>query len=116
MKENLIQRLTDISDIAIDTLRNYEIRGVFRLIEYGPAGRKCEYKEEEIKKYPIENLFGEILIACPKGDRTNGKSIIEISNRDRKIIMLDENASSINASILQKEFQKKEYYFSIELK
>ncbi len=112
MKRQTIEILKELSDIAISTLPNYEVRGVFRIVEQTPVGQKCSYQEKKIDEIPLEHLYGEIILVCPRGDKTNGKLNLEISNRDRTI-RVKRGTSSREACILSEAYETRKYYFNI---
>lgn len=104
--------IKEIAKIAQLSLPRYEIKGVFRLIEDTPAGRKCSYEERVIDEAPLEYLFAGVMLACPKDNRKNGKINLEISVRDGKIRVAPE-ASSADAAKLKENLDRKGYYFTI---
>ena len=108
------KRIANIAEIARNTLPSYEIRGVFRVVETTPAGDKCKYLERGVGEIPLEHLFGGVLLACPRGDRTNGAVRLEISTRDRRIYV-DKNTSSHDAQTLGLALRKRGYDFSIRI-
>lgn len=110
MKEET-KRLEKLTKLAGSLLPNYEIRGVFRLIENTPAGPKVNYVETDVNDVPIDNLFGGVLLACPKGDRTNGYTMLEISTRDNKIFT--RRGSSRDAILLQEAYLSENEKFEL---
>jgi len=109
---NQRERMGNLIVIAEKALPKYEIRGVFRMIEETPAGNKCKYLETEIGAINLECLFGGILLACPKGDRSNGRYNLEISTRDQSI-KVSKYASSSDAQILSDAYKEKGFDFKI---
>jgi hypothetical protein len=101
LKENPeLEEIKKIKSIMINSLPQYEIRGVFKIQETTPAGIKCNYVEHKIDSIDLELLYGGIILACAGQDRTTGINRLEVSTRD-KTIRVDHNASSRDAKNLE---------------
>ena len=106
-----LERLEKLLNIAASALPLYEVRGVFRLIENTPAGEKVKYLEDKVTQKSLKDLYAGVFLVCPIGDKTNGRTMIEISTRDNTIF--SKMGSSRDASILRDAYRKAEEYFEI---
>ena len=105
-------KIKQLTEIAQATLTRYEIRKIVRIIEQTPAGPKCHYLERKVEDVPHEPPYGGILIACPKGDTTNGALVLEISIRD-KTLRVPPNVSSADAMALYNAYKLVGHEFDI---
>lgn len=110
--EQELEKIREIADITRSALPSYETRGVFRIIEETPAGRKRHYEERVIGEVPLDYLYAGVLLVCPRGDRTDGRMKLEVSVRDFTI-KIDKSASSADAVKLQENYANKGYKFEI---
>jgi hypothetical protein len=107
------RKLNTLITITKDEVPYLDLRAVYRLIEKTPSGNKCRYLERSVDVFPIENIFGDVLLLCPEGDRTDGKVHLEISSRDNKIITVNPDFKGLAYSLSQTYRQKTKFIFEV---
>ena len=108
-----ISRLIRITSAAAQSC---EVRGVYKIAEDTPAGRKASYEERVVGELPLEFLYGGCILVCPGGDRTNGETYIEIDSRSDTIRVARANRESMKSdgNRLQLNLEKEKMAFKLQ--